>query len=87
MLVFKNQYFSLHQIATTEKIEKWRNAYIVVYESFLRANYNDMDMALDMTKYLASETQYAPWYVALGHLGYMLDQFYTKPLRRCFEVS
>jgi len=51
-----------------------------------RANYNDMDMALDMTKYLASETQYAPWYVALGHLGYMLDQFYTKPLRRCFEV-
>ena len=44
-------------------------------------------MALDSTKYFASESDYAPWYSLMGSLGYISSMLEGRPGYAAYEVG
>jgi hypothetical protein len=45
-----------------------------------------ISLALRSLDYLDQETEYVPWYAALGEIGYIRNMLLTKPIFGMFEV-
>lgn len=45
-----------------------------------------ISLALSSLDYLNQETEYVPWYAALGEIGYIRNMLLTKPIFGKFEV-
>ena len=47
----------------------------------------NISLALSSLDYLDQETEFVPWYAALGEIGYIRNMLLTKPIFGKFEVS
>lgn len=52
----------------------------------IRSGHLNVTVALDLSRYLKSETDYVPWQIALSCLGYIGDILETRPEFSYFTV-
>lgn len=71
----------IHQLATDHEVFGPSDRASLIADAFAlsRSGHLNVTVALDLSRYLALETDYVPWQIALSCLGYIGDILETRP--------